>query len=262
MLVAVNVDRDGQLANGVVGNVGWVAPGAGERTGGIASPVQPCDHDNAGCTGCSNGTDQLVIPGVLDPSARAAIDDAGPSEAMRLIEQVEENPGTVLECTGNRGPKGRRVILIGHVCLTVRRLTSGGTPLKREDHGQSSRIEVLNILGDSDSIVRSAELGRRHVDAQPTILVQWEPDRIDVPALHGADRGRRIAVGRVEDPTTLDALGFRPGVVDTEQTDGILVLVDQVVARHSDDWARCGDICSYTPGRADWSLRCNQLRGR
>src|SRR5207302_10955091 len=115
------------------------------------------------------------------------------------------------EYGGDRAPEGGRVVCVRHRLLPGRLLLSRRAPVQIEDRVQVVLVETIDVSGDGVAVVGAA-IGRIDaVDVEPAVLIQGNPDAVDVPAGHGTDR---VGVaGAVKDAPTLDAGILRSGAV-------------------------------------------------
>jgi hypothetical protein len=153
-----------------------------------------------------------------------------------LVEEVEENAAVAAVFACDAVPERRRVFGVGQGDQPGCLVATGGRPVQVEDHVEAGFLEGLHVGVDGGAVRDPAVAGVDAVDPQPAALVQRQPHRVDVPALHRLDRRR---VGRaLEDAVAFDALVLGSGAVDAEQAHGVSATVDEAVALHPDPGPR------------------------
>ena len=102
------------------------------------------------------------------------------------------------------------MIEVGHRQLAGGRGVARSDEMQVEDHVQVGRVQSVDVARDDRPIGLAAARWVRsgRVQPQPAVLVERDPDDVDVPALHCGDHRRvvdAVRVRTVEEPPSLDA---------------------------------------------------------
>ena len=245
----------------------------------VVGPVQSVDEDRLGRTRRPDGVDERLHPGGVPRDRggvpggrtvwadltggdelvqRAAVQPALPRVLRRirevaaveegLVEEIEDHGRVAREVGGHRLPEGDGVVRVGHRLLGHRRVVTRRAPMQVQDGDHAGLIDQAHLGRDGGLVVGPAVGRVDPVDSQPAVLVERDPNHVDVPGLHrlvGAELAQRLvavdvpaAVGR-SSPLVTGELGA--GEVDTVQGNGVPRAVDEMIARDVNRERRGGE---------------------
>ena len=202
----------------------------------LGGVVQAAEEQRLGGARGAHGADQALHARGLERRSAplcghpAAVQPAAPIDLERLVVKIEDQVMIGLEGPCHRAPERGCVIPIGH-----RQLGTGGGVARRsqmevQDHEQVGPVQRPDVGGD-DAAIGLPTPARAGPDAQPAVLVQRNPDDVDVPALHGRDHRPAVDLVRVwavEEPPALNTGVFESRAVDAPE------LHDPTAARTDD----------------------------
>ena len=172
---------------------------------------------------------RLVRDVVVERDGAAALEEAILLDD-RLAPRRKHHVLVVLEGLREARPEGRRVIRVRSGRLVRRLRRAGRPPHQRELRVHVVAVEQVHVLDDRAPVARAAVLRLHAVDAEPALLVQRDPDGVDVPLRDRPDGCR--AVRPVEDAPALDARVLGAGAVDSAEVDEAPLRVEELVAGH------------------------------
>jgi hypothetical protein len=151
---------------------------------------------------------------------------------VRLVVEIEEDGAVSVKggCHGAR--EDRRMGSVGEALLGECALVSGCVPVEIDDHVEAGVVQPLHVCEDGLPI-RSGAVLRLHLrQPEPTRLVHRQPDRIDMPGLHGCDR--RLVDRSLPQPPTLRAGVLEARPIDPKEPNRVPIAVDEPIALDPD----------------------------